>query len=95
MKLYIGITNRDWFHFLRARNAVEMNFWHPRATTGFNVIKPGEIFLFKLKYPENKIVGGAYLVRHTVLPMNLAWEVFGEANGCVSFGAFKQRLALM
>jgi putative restriction endonuclease len=95
MKLYVGITNRDWFQFLRARNAFEMNFWHPRATTGFNVIKPGEWFLFKLKYPENKIVGGAYLVRHTVLPLDLAWDVFGEANGCISFEAFKQRIALM
>jgi len=95
MKLYVGITNRDWFYFLRARNASEMNFWHPRATTGFNIIKPGEAFLFKLKYPENRIVGGAFLVRHTVLPMNLAWEVFAEANGCTSFEAFQERLATM
>lgn len=93
MKLYVGITDRDWFQFLRARSAVEMNFWHPKGTTGFNVISPGELFLFKLKYPINKIVGGAYLVRHTVLPLNLAWEVFGEANGCDSFESFYRKIS--
>ena len=40
-----------------------MNFWRPRNITEFNVIAPGELFLFKLKYPENKIVGGAYLTK--------------------------------
>ncbi|HEU6447601.1 MAG TPA: HNH endonuclease [Verrucomicrobiae bacterium] len=95
MQLYVGITDRDWFQFLRARSAVEMNFWHPRGTTGFNVIAPGELFLFKLKYPINKIVGGAYLVRHTILPLNLAWEVFGEANGCSSFETFHQKISFL
>jgi putative restriction endonuclease len=93
MKLYVGVTDRDWFQFLRARSAVEMNFWRPRGATGFNTINPGELFLFKLKYPENKIVGGAYLVKHVVLPLNLAWEVFGEANGCASFEAFQQKIS--
>jgi len=93
MKLYVGITDRDWFQFLRTRSAAEMNFSHPRGITAFNVIGPGELFLFKLKYPENKIVGGAYLVRHTILPLNLAWEVFGESNGCVSFEVFGRKIA--
>jgi putative restriction endonuclease len=93
MKLYVGVTDRDWFQFLRARNAFEMNFWHPRGIMGFNVIRPSELFLFKSKYPENKIVGGACLVRHTVLPLNLAWEVFGEGNGCASFEAFTRKIA--
>lgn len=95
MKLYIGITDRDWFQFLRARNAVEMNFWHPGGTLGFNVIRPGDLFLFKSKYPENRIVGGAYLVRHTILPLNLAWDVFGEANGCASFEEFRHKIATL
>lgn len=93
MKLYVGITDHDWFQFLRARSAVEMNFWHPRGTTGFNVITSGDLFLFKLKYPINKIVGGAFLVRHTILPLNLAWEVFGEANGCDSFESFRRKIS--
>ncbi|HEY4952139.1 MAG TPA: HNH endonuclease [Verrucomicrobiae bacterium] len=93
MKLYVGITDWDWFQFLRAHSAVEMNFWRPRSITGFNVIKPGELFLFKSKYPENKIIGGAYLVRHTVLPLNLAWEVFSEANGFATFEEFQTKIS--
>jgi putative restriction endonuclease len=66
MKLYVGITDQDWFRFLRAQAAVEMNFWRPHGTMEFRAIAPGELFLFKLKYPENKIVGGAYALRSTL-----------------------------
>lgn len=84
MKLYVGNTDRDWFRFLRAKHAVEMNFWRPRSTRDFSAISTGELFLFKLRYPENRIVGGAFLVRHEVYPLDLAWDIFGEANGCSS-----------
>jgi hypothetical protein len=42
-----------------------MNFWRPSSINEFKAITPGELFLFKLKFPENKIVGGAYFVRHS------------------------------
>jgi hypothetical protein len=71
MKLYVGITDGDWFNFLRAHNAEEMNFWRPSSTSNFGAINPGELFLFKTRYPENRIVGGAYFVRHTILPLIL------------------------
>jgi putative restriction endonuclease len=92
MRLYVGVTDGDWFRFLRARNAEEMNFWRPRSTTNFGVIIPGELFLFKTHYPENRIVGGAYFVRHTTLPLDLAWEVFKEANGFESLDAFRRKI---
>jgi putative restriction endonuclease len=93
MKLYVGITDRDWFQFLREHSAVEMNFWRPRGITDFNVIKPGDLFLFKLKYPANKIIGRAFLVKHLVLPLNLAWDYFGESNGCATFEAFHRKIS--
>lgn len=93
MKLYVGVTDGDWFRFLRARNAEEMNFWRPRSTTNFAVLNPGELFLFKTHYPENQIVGGAYFVRHTTLPLDLAWEVFKEANGVESLDAFRRKIS--
>ena len=93
MKLYVGITDSDWFKFLRSKNAEEMNFWRPRATTNFAAINPGELFLFKTRFPENKIVGGAYYVRHTKLPLQLAWDVFKEANGVTSYGALHQKIS--
>jgi len=70
-----------------------MNFWRPRSTTEFEAIAPGELFLFKTRYPENSIVGGAYLVRHTILPLDMAWDVFGEANGVESLDAFRRKIA--
>jgi putative restriction endonuclease len=93
MKLYVGITDGDWFRFLRARNADEMNFWRPHGANNFGAINPGELFLFKSRYPENRIVGGAYFVRHTTLPLDLAWEVFKEANGVESLDAFRRKIS--
>jgi putative restriction endonuclease len=93
MKLYVGITDGDWFKFLRARNADEMNFWRPHGANNFGAISPGELFLFKSRYPENRIVGGAYFVRHTTLPLDLAWEVFKEANGAESLDAFRRKIS--
>jgi putative restriction endonuclease len=93
MKLYVGITDGDWFKFLRARNADEMNFWRPRGSNNFGAINPGELFLFKSRYPENRIIGGAYFVRHTTLPLDLAWEVFKETNGVESRDAFRRKIS--
>lgn len=93
MKLYVGVTDHDWFSFLRERNAQEMNFWRPRATRTFGVLEPGGLFLFKSKYPENKIVGGAIFVRHSALPLDLAWAAFGEANGVATFDEFRRKIA--
>jgi len=93
MKLYVGVTDQDWFTFLRERNAQEMNFWRPKATNTFGVIEPGGLFLFKSKYPENKIVGGAFFVRHSALPLDLAWTAFGEANGVATFDEFRRKIA--
>ncbi len=93
MKLYVGITDSDWFKFLREQNAEEMNFWRPRSTTNFVVINPGEMFLFKSHYPDNRIIGGAYYVRHIKLPLNLAWEFFQEANGVESLEALHQKIS--
>ena len=91
MKLYVGITDSDWFRYLRERNAEEMNFWRPRATTQFKILEASELFLFKSKYPENKIVGSAFFVRHSTLPLDLAWKAFGEANGMPSLTLFPRR----
>ena len=48
MKLYAGITDADWFRYLRERNAEEMNFWHPRATTKFKILEQNELFYSNL-----------------------------------------------
>ncbi|MFM9073685.1 MAG: HNH endonuclease [Cyanobium sp.] len=92
MKLYVGITDADWLRYLRQQNAEEMNFWRPKATTQFKILEANELFLFKSRFPENKIGGGAFFVRHSMLPLELAWKAFGEANGMPSLLQFRQKI---
>lgn len=92
MKLYVGVTNNDWFHFLAARQPDEVNFWRPRSQNNFNAIPVGAPFLFKLHHPYNFIVGGGFLVRHTFLPVALAWQAFGVKNGVSDYKTFESRI---
>jgi len=92
MKLYIGITDTEWFRYLRSNNADEMNFWRPRATSQFKALAPGGLFLFKSKYPHHRIVGGAFFVRHTTLNLDLAWKAFGTANGTDSLEKLRRMI---
>lgn len=94
VNLYIGITDDDWFEDLRHRTGLtEANFWQPGGRTGFHAIVPGELFLFKLHSPRNFIVGGGFFSHSTFLPVSLAWEVFGEANGAISAVEMKRRIS--
>ncbi|NLY75372.1 MAG: HNH endonuclease [Firmicutes bacterium] len=81
MKFYLAVTDNQWFHFLSNLHPDEINFWQPGGKTGFKAIEPGAPFLFKLHSPYNYIVGGGFFVRHTFLPISLAWDAFGEKNG--------------
>ena len=82
MKLYVGITDYDWFNLHSSKHFVEeVNFWRPSSRMGFNVLKWGEPFLFKLHSPLNFIVGGGFFTKFLRLPVSLAWDAFGEANG--------------
>jgi putative restriction endonuclease len=94
MKIWVGVTDGDWFEFLRERLPDEVNFWQPSGSSRrFRVLEPGEPFLFKLHSPRNFIVGGGFFVRHTVLPCSLAWSAFGEKNGVPDLGEFRSRIA--
>lgn len=92
MKLYVGIADTDWFRYLRSNHAEEMNFWRPRAKTQFKAMDPGELFLFKSKYPHHRIAGGAFFVRHTTLSLDMAWKAFGTANGTDSLAKFRHMI---
>jgi len=85
VKFYVAVTDNHWFRFLAERQPDEVNFWRPKATTGVRAISQGEPFLFKLHSPHNYIAGGGFFVRHSLLPLSLAWEAFGEKNGASSF----------
>ncbi|MGI6548587.1 MAG: HNH endonuclease [Syntrophomonadales bacterium] len=87
MKLYIGVTDNNWYSFLAQHQPDEVNFWRPGGKY-FRAIEPGGMFLFKLHSPLNFIAGGGFFVRYSRLPVSLAWETFGNKNGTSDYSAF-------
>jgi putative restriction endonuclease len=86
MSVYAYPTDLDWFRFLRARSPLdEVNFWQPGGSMEFRALKPGELFLFRLKSPTNKIAGGGIFAHASLFPIAGAWDAFGEKNGVASF----------
>ena len=71
----------------------EVNFWQPSATPPFTGVPFGLPFLFKLKRPYNHIAGGGFYVTYSKLPLTLAWEVFGQKNGCSSLDELRQLIS--
>ena len=93
MRGYVGVTDGDWYRFLAARpELTEVNFWQPSGSRGFNVLQPGEPFLFKTHYPHNRVVGGGFFSGFARLPLSEAWEFLGPANGVTSIQEMRQRV---
>jgi putative restriction endonuclease len=81
MKIWVGVTDKNWYEHLTRLAPEEVNFWQPSGSRTFRVLQPGEPFLFKLHSPENFIVGGGFFVRYSALPASLAWDAFERKNG--------------
>ncbi|HEX7706714.1 MAG TPA: HNH endonuclease [Thermoanaerobaculia bacterium] len=47
---------------------------------------------FRLKSPRNAIGGFGYFAHYSSLPVSMAWEVYGRANGASSFSEMRERL---
>lgn len=92
MHYFIGVTDDSWYHFLAHQQPDEVNFWRPSAKTNFKAIPEGAPFLFKLHSPNNYIVGGGFFVRHSILPISLAWDAFGIKNGADTYDGFRQKV---
>ena len=93
MRLYVGVTDFDWYSQLSARPDIdEVNFWSPGGAA-FKVLQPGELFLFKLKAAHgHAIVGGGIFAHDTLLPLSMAWLVFGDKNGVSSLDEMRTRI---
>lgn len=88
----IAITDYDWYRFLSHRRYwEEVNFWTPSARVGFRASEFSPFF-FKLRAPWNSIVGFGYFARYSVMPDWLAWDCFGQGNGCRTFEEMRARL---
>lgn len=92
MKFWIGVTDNKWFEFLSARSPDEVNFWRPSGLGSFQAVPAESLFLFKLHYPHNFIAGGGYFIKHSNVPLSLAWEAFGEKNGAASLEELRLRI---
>jgi putative restriction endonuclease len=90
MRFWVGVTDNQWFKYLSETRPDEINFWQPTATPPFTNAPTGLPFLFKLKRPYNHIAGGGFYVTYSKLPLKLAWEIFGNKNGCGSFDEFRE-----
>lgn len=93
MHAFVAVTDNEWYRQLAAMSDLdEVNFWQPSGGRGFHALAPGEPLLFKLHAPEGMIAGGGFFAHHSVLPVSLAWEAFGEKNGARSLGEMRARI---
>jgi putative restriction endonuclease len=93
MRAYVGVTDGDWYRFLRRRPDLdEVNFWQPSGGRTFGAVQPGDAFLFKLHYPENAIVGGGTFLWASSFPLSITWEAFEQKNGAATQIEMRDRL---
>ncbi len=46
MRIFVGITDRDWFDLLSSQSEIEeVKFWRPSPNATFKALTPGELFL--------------------------------------------------
>jgi putative restriction endonuclease len=93
VNLFVANTDNAWIDFLSSEpDVTEVNFWQP-GETAFRAIQPGELLVFRLKSPRNKIGGFGVFSSHSPLPLQIVWESFGRANGVPSFEALRNSIA--
>jgi putative restriction endonuclease len=93
MRIFVAVTDKDWFSLHAAsQNVEEVNFWRPSSEASFKALQAGELLLFKLHAPDNFIAGGGFFTRFLQLPVNMAWDVFREANGVRSLAEMRERI---
>jgi putative restriction endonuclease len=92
MKFYVGVTDGDWYNFLKQRQPEDINFWQPGGSFKFKVLSPGLPFLFKLKSPYDVIAGLGFFTSSTLLPLSMAWDTFGESNGADNFPDLRNKI---
>lgn len=93
MKLYVGVTDNDWFNYLATMQPLpdEVNFWKPGGTN-FKALEVGEPFVFKLRSPNNYIAGGGFFSGYARLPLSLVWSSFGKKNGSETQDEFSAKV---
>ena len=86
----IANTDPNWLSYLKATTPREVNFWRPGAPP-MNVT-PGTPWFYKLRGTK-QIVGCGFFAAYSMMPMKMAWETFGHANGMPDFTSFIRVIA--
>ncbi len=83
------MTDPGWLATLAAGGASEVNFWQPGASAVREA--PGTPWIFKVK-GTNTVGGFGFFMYWTSMPIAVAWEAFGVANGVASYSELRKRL---
>ena len=83
-------TDPVWFGFLRARRPREVNFWIPSA--GPVAVAPGTPWFYQIRR-TGQIFGCGFFAAYSKMPLMMAWETFGEANGAPTYPEFVKIIA--
>jgi putative restriction endonuclease len=90
-RFVVAATDPDWFSYLRARPEIEeVNFWRPGAAS--TVLPTGTIWFYVLRGTAS-IVGCGVFLSYSQLPVSVAWNTFGQANGFADHETFRARIA--
>jgi putative restriction endonuclease len=95
LRIFLGVTHRPWFHFLEALAPDEVNFWQPSGSGEFRALRPGDLFLFKLKGKNPAIAGGGVFSHASLAPLSLAWEAFASKNGNATLAEMRATIAAL
>lgn len=83
-------TDPDWLNFLRDKGYKDnINFW--RKDKRKLKLEKGDYFYFKLRGHKH-IAGRARFVEQVSLPLEEAWNSFGERNGLPSLEMFRGKV---
>jgi putative restriction endonuclease len=83
LRAFFAVTDPGWLRTLAESGATEVNFWQPRPTA---VRHPaGTPWIFKVRGTD-RIAGFGFFSYWTIMPLAVAWETFGQANGAQSYG---------
>jgi len=90
LKAVFAVTDPGWLRAIAANGGGEVNFWQPRPTPSLDA--PGTPWVFKVR-GSSRVAGFGFFSYWTEMPLSIAWETFGTANGVTSYAEMEQRVS--
>lgn len=90
MRAYVAVTDPVWLRRLRSTESREVNFWQPRPAALRQ--EEGTPWIFKVR-GRDTVAGYGFFSYYTIMPVGVAWETFGLANGVENFTEMTRRIA--